>query len=122
VVVTNENETIVDNDELTAFISATLTAIAAAVESASGTALRQHSKGEATFAMPTQVAFDIAVTAKRTTQGGGGLKVQVFSIGGNVGGQHVAESETVSRISFQVPWSYRRTAPIEPIPRNQRGF
>jgi len=103
----------VDNEELTAFVAATLTAIASGVDAASSSSIRQSANGRSTFEMPNKVSFDIAVTAKRTTQGGGGLKVQVFSVGGGVDGRHASESETVSRISFEVPWRHTHTSPIK---------
>ena len=111
----------VDNEELAAFVTATLTAIATGVETASNSATRQTRNGHSTFEMPNKVSFDIAVTAKRTTQGGGGLKVQVFSVGGGVDGRHASESETVSRISFEVPWHHKSTAPIN-VPRTRTAF
>jgi hypothetical protein len=105
----------VDNDELAAFVAATLGALATGIASASGEHSIGSSNGRTSFGMPSLIKFDIAVTAKRTSQGGAGLKVQVFSIGGGVDGRHAQESETTSRISFEVPWRFESNQTV-PIP------
>jgi hypothetical protein len=102
----------VDNDELTAFVTSTLRAIAAGIAEASTASLQREQRGHSSYEMPSKIAFDIAVTAKRSSESGKGLKVEVFSIGGDLSGKNVNHSETVSRITFEVPWSYKNTAPI----------
>ena len=109
----NENTIMaVDNDELTAFVTSTLRAIAAGIVEASGASLQREQRGYSSYEMPNKIAFDIAVTAKRSSESGKGLKVEVFSIGGDLSGKNASQSETVSRITFEVPWSYKNTAPI----------
>lgn len=93
----------VDNDELAAFVTSTLEAIAVGI---SQSGARQHRmNGHSSFSMPEKVSFDIAVTAKRGDEVGGGLKVQVFSLGA----KNTSENQTVSRISFEVPWNFTDT-------------
>lgn len=113
----NENSAAVDNEELTAFVASTLKAIAAGIEEASATSLKQASNGYNTFEMPNKVSFDVAVSAKRSHESGKGLKVEVFSVGAGIKGAKASHSETISRITFEVPWQYTRTAPITSPPR-----
>lgn len=101
---------VVDNDELTAFVASTLKAISAGIEEASRLSLQEARSGHNTFEMPDKIAFDVAVTAKRSAESDKGLKVEVFSVGGGVSGKSTSHSETVSRITFEVPWRYTRTA------------
>lgn len=53
----------------------------------------------------TSVHFDIAVTARTVTEGGGkvGFKIPVVELGVKVGGEHERTSEGVSRVQFSVP-------------------
>lgn len=53
----------------------------------------------------TSVHFDIAVTAKSVTEGGGklGFSIPVIEIGAKLGGNHERTTEGVSRIQFSVP-------------------
>ncbi|WP_043152685.1 trypco2 family protein [Sphingobium sp. Ant17] len=97
----------VDNDELAAFVASTLRAISIGVRTAQPDVLSTDEYGETAFDLPDKVAFDIAVTAKRNEEIGGGLKVQVFSIGGKAAN----EDQTVSRITFEVPWHYVKLHP-----------
>ena len=84
------SEVKIDNDELASFVTSTLNAIASGVESASSETKR--------FSVPARVTFEIAVTATRSTSGGGGLKLQVF----NAEGKASKADEQVSRVSFEV--------------------
>ena len=84
------SENIIDNDELSAFVTSTLNGIAAGVESATSET-RQ-------FTVPGRVEFDVAVTATKTSELGGGLKLQVF----NAAGKQGSLGETVSRVKFEV--------------------
>ena len=102
----------VDNDELTAFVASTLNAIASGIDQASQASMKHSNNGHSSFEMPSKVVFDVAVTARRVNETDKGLKVEVFSIGAGAKGKNSVHSETVSRISFEVPWQYKRTAPI----------
>lgn len=117
-------EQAVDNDELTAFIASALKAIAAGVNDASDASRQNSQTGFNTFSMPEKVAFDVAVSAKRVSESGGGLKVQVFSVGANIKGSQEVASESISRITFEVPWGHTRTAPLQPstIPKTQTAW
>ena len=118
---TTGSQEIVDNDELTAFVAATLRAISFGVTSAGVTAASSRREGHHSFDIPSKITFDIGVTAKRTSEAGGGLKVQVFSVGAGVDGKKVAESETVSRISFDVNWTYKSSTSVI-IPSTQTAW
>ena len=62
--------------------------------------------GRHTFKAPNDVEFDIAVSAKRSGQAGGKLKLEVFSIGVNASGEKTSETATISRIKFKIPRTY----------------
>jgi hypothetical protein len=87
----------IDNHELASFVTSTLNAIAGGVESASSDTKR--------FSVPTKVNFEIAVTATRSSSGGGGLKLQVF----NLEGKAAKADEQVSRVSFEVATHNKNT-------------
>lgn len=98
-----------NSDELSAFVSSTLKAIATGVVEAQPIKMRSaHDTGVSGYTAPREIEFDIAVSAKRTGSGGGGLKVTVFGIGANAEGTIASEASTVSRIRFSVPTQYKR--------------
>jgi hypothetical protein len=100
-----------DNDELSLFIASTLAAIIAGTEKAKaevGQMSSAHGTGIWAFGPPTEVGFDIAVTAKRTGSVNGGFKLEVFSVGVNAGAKAADEDSTVSRISFKIPNHYKK--------------
>jgi hypothetical protein len=100
----------VDN-ELQAFVASTLMAIMNAVTEVQKDARAKsaHGSGEYGFSPPEQVAFDIAVNAKRTGTKKGGFKVEVFSVGANAGADASTENSTVSRIQFTIPAKFKST-------------
>ena len=103
-----------DSDELAVFVSSTLLAIAAGIREAQSTKISSaHGTGKSGYTAPKEVEFDIAVSAKRTGSAGAGLKVAVFGIGANAGGEQGTESSTVSRIKFVVPTSFKRDKQVE---------
>jgi hypothetical protein len=108
-----------DSDELAAFVSSTLRAIAAGIHDAQASQIRSaHGTGVSGYTAPRQVEFDIAVTAKKIGTAGGGFKVEVFSIGANATGEKSSESSTVSRIKFVIPTSFKNLEPeSEPYDR-----
>ncbi len=81
----------IQNEELAAFVTSTLNAIAYGTTSA-------NQIGNWRFDIPNHVEFEVAVTATRSKEAGGGLRIQVFSADGKVR----AENENVSRIRFTV--------------------
>lgn len=98
-----------NSDELSAFVSSVLRAIAEGVADAQGVQIGSpHGTGVHGFNAPKEVEFDIAVSAKSTGSADGGLKIAVFGIGANVGGSTVSENSTISRIRFAVPTNFRR--------------
>lgn len=80
----------IDNQELAAFITSTLNAIAGGVEATK--------PGTRSFSVPGKVSFEVAVKAVRTAGAGAGLKLQVFSAEGKA----QKHDEEVSRVSFDV--------------------
>jgi hypothetical protein len=100
-----------DSGELAAFVSSTLNAITRGIEDAQASArIRSaHGTGEFAFTAPKEVEFDIAVTAKQVGSSQKGLKVEVFSVGANLGGEKSAESSSVSRIKFMIPTRFKNT-------------
>ena len=119
-----ETAVAMDNDELTAFVSSTLRAIAAGVEEAARLSRADKEKGFSTFEMPESVAFDVAVTARKSGEKGGGVKIEIFKIGGGMEGKRSEGLETASRIQFQVGWKYTHTAPVNrpSIPSTQTAW
>ena len=97
-----------DSNELRVFISETLSAIMSAISDVRESASIPSPKetGRYLFKAPTAVDFDIAVAAKRSAQGGGKLKLEVFSVGLQGGGEKSLETSTVSRIRFSVPRAF----------------
>lgn len=91
------SENSVNNEELAAFVVSTLNGIAAGVESASS-----ETKS---FSVPSSVKFEVAVTATKETELGGGLKLQVF----NAAGKNLKQDETVSRVIFEVTTSNKNS-------------
>jgi hypothetical protein len=105
-----------DADELSAFVTSTLGAIAAGIEGAQGTLMKSpHGTGVSGYSAPAQVEFDIAVSAKKSGNTDAGLKVAVFGIGANIGGGEGTESSSVSRIRFTVPTKFKTTTPISGV-------
>lgn len=94
-----------DSDELRVFVAETLSAIMAGVNDVRDAASIASPKntGRYVFKAPPDVEFDVAVTAKRSAQGGGKLKLEVFSVGANLGGEKGSELSTVSHIKFKIP-------------------
>jgi hypothetical protein len=99
----------IDNEELSAFIGSTLRAIKIGIDSA-GIEVGHGPIGKDAFRMPKQVVFDVAVTIKQTDEASAGLKVQICGFGAGADGRIGSESQTVSRISFDVPWAYESWA------------
>ncbi|HUD92524.1 trypco2 family protein [Sphingobium sp.] len=99
----------VEENELQWFVSSTLTAIMQGISDVQQDArIRSaHGSGEFAFTAPENVTFDVAVTAKHTGTARGGMKIQVFSIGANAGGDVSTEASTVSRIQFTIPTKYK---------------
>ncbi|MFB0613489.1 trypco2 family protein [Aurantiacibacter poecillastricola] len=99
-----------DSGELSAFVESTLRAIATGIANAQDLKIASaHGSGVSGFTAPRSVEFDIAVSAKKTGTSGAGLKVAVFGIGANAGGEIAGESSTVSRIRFSVPMNFKST-------------
>jgi hypothetical protein len=105
-----------DNDELSAFVSSPLRAITAGVDEAARISRDDEDHGYSTFEMPKEVAFDVAVTARQSGEKGGGVKIEIFKIGGGVEGKQTEGHETVSRIQFRVGWKYTQTAQPKAAP------
>ncbi len=102
-------------DELSIFVSSTLKAIASGVANAQKTQISSpHGTGNFGFSAPKDVEFDVAVSAKQSETGGVGLKVSVFGIGANAGGQLAGESSTISRIRFSVPTNFKQNPAATP--------
>ena len=103
-----------NSDELSAFVSSTLRAIAEGIASAQGTQISSaHGTGVHGFNAPKEVEFDIAVSAKNSGAAEGGLKIAVFGISAGTGANIGTESSTVSRIKFSVPTNYKQTQVID---------
>ncbi|MBL0767799.1 hypothetical protein JI743_03170 [Sphingopyxis sp. DHUNG17] len=99
-----------NSDELSAFVTSTLVAIAKGITDAQGTQIKSaHGTGISGFSAPKEVEFDIAVSAKKVGTAEGGFKVQVFSVGANLGASDSSESSSVSRIKFVVPSHFKST-------------
>lgn len=97
-----------DSDELSAFITSTLCAIADGIKNAQGKQIASaHGTGVSGFTAPKEVEFDVAVSAKNTDAVGGGLKVAVFGIGANTKADIGSENSTISRIKFSVPTNFK---------------
>ena len=112
-----------NSDELSVFVSSTLKAIAAGIADAQATQISSaHGTGVSGFTAPKEVEFDIAVSAKQTGSGGGGLKVAVFGIGANADAQAGSENSTISRIKFSVPTNFKEhSKPAQPLNYPNRG-
>ena len=105
----NQSASHVEDNELQAFVSSTLIAIMKAVSEAqeAARASSAHGTGEYAFSPPPEVAFDIAVNAKRLGGKKGGFKVEVLSVGLNAAGEATTENSTASRIQFTIPTKFK---------------
>lgn len=105
----HETDSAVEENELQDFVSSTLKAIVAGIETAQSQARGKSAHGtqEYAFNPPNEVIFDIAVNAKRTKSKRGGFKVQIASIGVNAGAEGGTENSTVSRIQFTIPTRFK---------------
>jgi Trypsin-co-occurring domain 2 len=96
-----------DSSELSIFISEALQAImsgvAAAQPKATASSDIQGTSFLFGFHSPSEVSFDIAVTAKKSETSDKGLKLEVFSVGANAKGEKGHENSTVSRVAFTIP-------------------
>lgn len=81
----------INNDELAAFVTSTLNAISVGVADA-------VEFGETKFDIASQIEFEVAVTATKAKEGGGGLKIQVFSADAKLS----SENQHISRIKFSI--------------------
>lgn len=98
---------IINNDELAAFVTSKLNAIANGVGAASS---ETHD-----FDLPTTIEFEVAVKATKNSEVGGGMRIQVFSAEGKRGSQ----DEAVSRITFTVATSGKMSRqPMQKRPTN----
>ena len=97
-----------DSNELRVFVSETLSAVMLAVNDVRETASMASAKGTGryVFKAPNEIEFDVAVSAKRSAQGGGKMKLEVFSVGLQGGGEKASETSTVSRIRFSIPRTF----------------
>jgi hypothetical protein len=112
----------VNSDELSIFVSSTLKAIASGVADAQKTQISSaHNTGTFGFSSPKDIEFDVAVSAKQTGTGGAGLKVAVFGIGANAGGQLASENATISRIRFSIPTNFKEHPKAAPSIPSTRG-
>jgi Trypsin-co-occurring domain 2 len=96
-----------DSSELSIFISETLQAIMSGISAAQPKATASSDIQGTSFSFgvhpPSEVSFDIAVTAKKSETSDKGLKLEVFSVGANAKGEKGHENSTVSRVAFTIP-------------------
>ena len=81
----------IHNEEPSAFVTSTLNAISLGIAEAAQVGIFR-------FDIPSKIEFEVAVTATKAKEGGGGLKISVFSAEGKAR----AEDDRVSRIRFEV--------------------
>ena len=100
---------VIEENELRIFVASTLDAIMAGISDAqpSARARSAHGTGTYGFSAPKEVAFDVAVTVKRSGSKKGGIKVQVFSLGANAEADAASENSTVSRVQFTIPSKFK---------------
>ena len=111
----------IDNEELRAFVASTLRAIALGIVDAQAVTNQERTTGYTGYDMPSKVAFDVGVAAKRTGGSKAGFKVEVFAVGAHLGGDISTERHSSSRIMFEVPWGYHQVGPIK-LPYSDRGI
>lgn len=110
-----------DGGELQLFVSETLQAVINGIADAESAIAppartlfatndgRAPLKHRFEFDRPNDVNFDVAVTVTRKGGKSGGLKLEVLSIGGNLGAEGSREHSMASRVSFNVPVYPRKT-------------
>jgi hypothetical protein len=106
-VVTEHDANPFDNQELAAFVEATLKAVSEGVRNASSEVRQATSEQSDTFDQfsgPRTVDFDIAISVRREEGTKKGFSIGVHSVGGSFGQQNSGANEQVSRVSFSVPW------------------
>ena len=112
-----------DEGELELFVSKALKAVITGIEEAErftrpiGSDIVVHIEGDPkghhriiqplahqiSFGIPEEICFDVAVNVTRKSGKNGGLKIEVMSVGANVGGESAREYSTASRVSFKIP-------------------
>jgi hypothetical protein len=105
--VVSQQENMFDNQELAAFIEATLKAVSEGVRNATSevrAATPATALSHDEFRGPKTVDFDVAVSVRHQDGTKKGLSIGVQSIGGKYDKVSVEHSEKVTRVSFSVPW------------------
>ena len=107
-----------DEAELKLFVSKTLKAIIGGIADAdrftrpidAGVIVNQEGRiplqHQVRFDLPEDVSFDVAVTVTRNSGKRGGLKLEVLSVGANIGSESGRGHSLASRVSFKVPMSW----------------
>lgn len=105
-----------DYSELKSFVAGTLTAIMQGVTEAQSKVRMEsaHGTGVYSYDAPSEVAFDVAISAERSGGGKGGFEIKILSVGANAGGETASKNVTASRMQFSVRTELKSTEPATP--------
>ena len=106
-----------DFSELRAFVAGTLNAVMEGIAEAQPSALLTSPFGSGTHAFnaPTEVAFDIAVSAERTAAAKGGFSLKILSVGADASAQSRNGQTTATRIQFSVRTEFKHKDADKPV-------
>jgi hypothetical protein len=98
-----------DYGELKSFVTGTLTAIMEGIKDAQSTVKMDsaHGTGVYKYNAPTEVAFDVAISAERVGGAKGGFEIKILSVGANAGAEATSKNSTASRIQFSVRTEFK---------------
>ena len=102
-------ETQNEYSELKSFVTGTLTAIMEGItEAQSSVEMKSaHGTGVYKYNAPTEVAFDVAISAERMGGAKGGFEIKILSVGANAGVESANKNSTASRIQFSVRTEFK---------------
>lgn len=106
-----------DFSELKAFVAGSLKAIMDGISEVQPSAQMGSPFGTGIHAYnaPKEVAFDIAVSAERTTSAKGGFSLKVLSVGASTEAHGEKAHSTVTRIQFSVRTEFKHKDSDKPV-------
>ncbi|WP_298019324.1 hypothetical protein [Parasphingopyxis sp.] len=119
-----ESESDEDFAELRSFVSGSLKAIMDGISDVQPEAQMSSPFGTGTHAYnaPKKVAFDIAVSAERTSAKKGGFSLRVLSVGAAGEAEGSKADSTVTRIQFSVRTEFQRKNAGKPLPKQNKDW
>ena len=124
VVAMSIDETQNDYSELQSFVTGTLRAIMEGITDAQSSVEMKsaHGTGVYKYNAPTEIGFDVAITAERAGGKKGGFEVRILSVGANARAETATKNSTASRIQFSVRTEFKLNNSDKPINYSKSGI